>query len=147
VTQYTSYLITEDDILTQSGRDEAAVQAEADMAAAPTSGAESIEYAQDAGDMERSDLAVPAPSADGDASGGGSAGQVAVVGSRTFLNQDGVWTETTFDPSTMATTTVVFASDDYFALLDTHPDLAEAFALGDHVIAISAGTAYEVVPA
>jgi hypothetical protein len=46
----------------------------------------------------------------------------------------------------MTTTKVQFASDDYFALLDRYPDLAEAFALGDRVIAFSHGVAFEVTP-
>ena len=69
---------------------------------------------------------------------------MAVVGSRAFVNQDGVWIETTFDPSTMTTVKVQFGSDDYFALLAAHPELAEAFALGEQVIAFANGTAFEV---
>jgi hypothetical protein len=39
---------------------------------------------------------------------------------------------------------VEFASEEYFQLLAEHPDLAIAFALGERVIAISDGVAYEV---
>ncbi len=67
------------------------------------------------------------------------------VGSRAFVLQDGVWIETTFDPSTMETVQVEFLSDEYFALLESNPDLAEVFALGDQVIAFSDGVFYEVV--
>jgi hypothetical protein len=81
---------------------------------------------------------APAPS-------GEYADQVQVVGSRTFVLKDGVWIETTFDPSKMEATKVTFASDESFQLLADHPDLADAFALGEHVIAISDGVAYEVV--
>jgi hypothetical protein len=73
------------------------------------------------------------------------ADQVKIVGSRTFVLKDGVWIDTTFDPSKMETTKVTFLSDEYFQLLADHPDLADAFALGEHVIAISGGVAYEVV--
>jgi len=45
----------------------------------------------------------------------------------------------------METVQVEFLSDEYFALLASNPDLAEAFALGDQVIAFSDGTFYEVV--
>jgi hypothetical protein len=38
------------------------------------------------------------------------------------------------------------AGDAYFALLESVPALADAFALGDHVIFLSNGQAYEVVP-
>ncbi|MCC6791488.1 MAG: hypothetical protein IT336_07390 [Thermomicrobiales bacterium] len=44
----------------------------------------------------------------------------------------------------MTTIKVQFASEDYFTLLELRPDLAEAFALGDKVIAISNGQAFEV---
>ncbi len=78
--------------------------------------------------------------------GDGSGGAVRIVGHRTFLLQDGVWIETTFDPSSMTTIKVQFVSDDYFKLLELCPDLADAFALGDRVIAISNGIAFEVTP-
>ncbi|MBU2611390.1 MAG: hypothetical protein KJ606_10675, partial [Chloroflexi bacterium] len=46
---------------------------------------------------------------------------------------------------TMQTTKVAFISDDYFALADSRPELAAAFALGLRVIALSDSVAYEVV--
>jgi hypothetical protein len=47
----------------------------------------------------------------------------------------------------MTTVKIVFLSDEYFALLVEHPELAEALALGDAVIVIADGTFYEIVPA
>jgi hypothetical protein len=44
----------------------------------------------------------------------------------------------------METIKVQFGSDDYFKLLDLRPDLAEAFAIGNRVIALSQGIAFEV---
>jgi hypothetical protein len=38
----------------------------------------------------------------------------------------------------------VFLSDEYFALLDAQPTLTDYFALGDKVIVVIEGTAYEV---
>jgi Ca-activated chloride channel family protein len=146
VTPYTSYLITEDDILTSAGRDEVVAQEfeEAQSTQAPTSGGEAVSAAADAGALQDADMAAPTSfeSEGGDGSGGG--GAVKSIGSRAFVLQDGVWIETTFDPSTMETEKVEFASDEYFALLESNPDLAEAFALGEQVIAISDGVAYEV---
>ncbi len=81
------------------------------------------------------------------ASSGGARVEGNAIGSSAraaFVQQDGVWIQTTFNPDTMETEKVEFASDDYFALLERYPDLAGAFALGDRVIAISHGTAYEV---
>jgi Ca-activated chloride channel homolog len=139
VTPYTSYLITEDDILTQQGRDEAAQKESARIESAPTvtSGQDAVVQAGASNSMAEGDAAPAAPAEE-------YADAVQLVGSRSFVNQNGVWTETTFDPSTMQTIKVQFASDDYFKLLELRPDLAEAFAIGDHVIAISQGVAFEV---
>jgi hypothetical protein len=41
---------------------------------------------------------------------------------------------------------VPFLSPEYFTLIDAHPELASAFALGQEVIALSGGIAYQVVP-
>ncbi|MBA2276397.1 MAG: hypothetical protein H0W06_01425, partial [Chloroflexia bacterium] len=140
VTPYTSYLITEDDILTQDGRDAASQNTLREMEAqstAPASGAKAVDEAAASGNLADADVAQ-APSAEyGD--------QVRVVGSRAFVLQGDVWTETTYDPSTMTPTQVTFGSEAYFALIAEHPDLAEAFALGSRVIAVSDGQAYEVV--
>ncbi|MEA2594713.1 MAG: Ca-activated chloride channel [Thermomicrobiales bacterium] len=141
VTPYTSYLITEEDILTDEGR-AAAAQAAATATAGPSSGGEAVDEAEAVKALASSNNAAPAPEGDGD----GSGGAVRIVGNRTFLLQDGVWIETTFNPSTMTTIKVQFAGDDYFKLLDLRPDLAGAFSLGDRVIAISNGTAFEVTP-
>jgi Ca-activated chloride channel homolog len=138
VTPYTSYLITEDDILTETGRDRAAD--EVSTSAAPAeSGEAAVAQSQTTGGLADSDTAAPVSSEEG-----GDGNAIRVVGNRTFIQQEGVWTETTFDPDTMETVKVQFASDDYFALLDRYPDLADAFALGDQVIAISNGVAFEV---
>ncbi len=107
---------------------------------APSTGAVAVDRSQEeieSGGGSDGNAAGTAPSAE-------YADQVAVVGSRAFVNQDGVWIETTFDPSTMTTVKVQFGSDDYFALLAAHPELAEAFALGEQVIAFANGTAFEV---
>ena len=44
----------------------------------------------------------------------------------------------------MTTTEVAFASEAYFDLLEEHPELGPAFALGERVIVMSDGVAYEV---
>jgi hypothetical protein len=45
----------------------------------------------------------------------------------------------------MTTTKITFLSNDYFAFLKAHPDLAAALALGSRVIVAADGTFYEVV--
>jgi hypothetical protein len=59
---------------------------------------------------------------------------------------DNVWTDTRYDPD-LPTTKVAFLSEDYFALAAVHPDLAAALALGERVIVVWEGVAYEVVGA
>jgi Ca-activated chloride channel family protein len=143
VTPYTSYLITEDDILTQQGRDRVADE-EAAAAPAEVSGGEAVDKADAQSNLSASNQAAPT-AVPGDVAGGGNA--IKVVGSRTYVRQNGVWIDTAFDPSTMTTTKIVFLSDDYFAFLTAHPDLAGALALGDAVIVASGGAFYEIVPA
>ncbi len=58
-----------------------------------------------------------------------------------------MWIDTAFDPDIMQTVPVAFLSDDYFTLVASQPELADAFALGERVIALSDGVAYEVVSA
>jgi Ca-activated chloride channel family protein len=139
ITPYTSFLIDEDDILTEAGRDEA----EENFMAAPTEvpyGAPAAEEAEKEGDMQRADSV-----------GGGEtmpeeARQVVqLVGSKTFLLQDGVWMDTAFDPSQMTTVKVGFGTEDYFDLLEARPEWGAYFALGNRVIFIGEGTAYEIV--
>lgn len=142
VTPYTSYLITEEEILTQAGRAEAVTAAQERMmeTAAPVSGAEAVERADASNALAEAEVAAaPVANADG-------AEVVRVVGARAFVLREEVWTETTFDPSTMTATRVPFASEAYFRLLDEHPALAAPFALGQRVVAVADGQAYEVVP-
>ena len=87
--------------------------------------------------MAEAEAAAPAQFTEGDV-------ELRAIGDRAFLFKHGVWTETTFDADTMETVKVEFGSEEYFQLLAEHPDLAVAFALGERVIAISDGVAYEV---
>jgi Ca-activated chloride channel family protein len=143
VTPYTAYLITEDDVLTQAGRQELAAAEfdEAQKTAEPVSGSGAVDAAVSANSLQQSAQAAPAMiERDGEAA-------VRVIGSRAFVERGGVWIETTFDPSLMTATPIMFASDAYFALLDAHPEMSAAFALGERVIAQAGGTWYEVTSA
>ena len=90
--------------------------------------------------MQSADVAPQAP-----ASGENQGTAFRVIGPRTFVYQDGVWVDTTFDPDTMQRQALRFLSDDYFRLLDARPDLAAALALGDRVTVVVDGSAYQVV--
>ena len=142
VTPYTSYLVTEPMPLGFAEQERIAAEAmddaEGDMAA-PDSGQAAVEEAADQGDMLKAE--APAELR------GEAADIIRTVGARTFVYTEGLWVDTAFDPDSMETTKVAFLSDDYFELAAAVPELADAFALGSHVIALSDGIAYEVIPA
>lgn len=72
---------------------------------------------------------------------------IQTVERKTFLLQNGVWTDTTFQTDTMQTEKVEFLSDVYFALLDAHPEIAPYLAIGERLIVLLDGTAYEITSA
>lgn len=162
ITPYTSFLITEDDILSQQGLNRVVEEAQTEFEAArdDVTGAGAVDRSADIGRMAQSNAPAPMTAlptltaaggfgAPGDADEGAFDGiqpynPIQTVGDKTFLQLDGVWTDTTFEPDTMTTEKVEFLSDEYFALLDAHPELAEYFAVGERVIVVLDGTAYEV---
>ncbi|MBW4436391.1 MAG: VWA domain-containing protein [Pleurocapsa minor GSE-CHR-MK-17-07R] len=165
ITPYTSFLIDENDILTQSGRDRAVadLEAEAQTLANQSFGAAAVGAADIAAGLSEAAApimqiaATPSPMATMGAGGANATGNVdpgmppapqqnavQTVEGRTFVQQNGVWTDTTFEPDTMTTQKVVFLSDAYFDLLSEIPALAPFFAIGDQVIVVLDGVAYEV---
>ena len=141
VTPYTSYLVTDKAPLGEAEQQRLANETYGQMLAMPTaapSGQAAVQSAADAGAMQG---AAKAPELMGEAST-----TVRVLGPRTYVFTEGKWVDTAFDPEKMQTTKVDFLSKDYFTLIASHPELADAFALGDQVIALSDGVAYEVVP-
>jgi len=66
------------------------------------------------------------------------------VGSKTFFLREGVWTDAEFDPERMTPVRVQFGSDAYFDLLAARPEWGPYLALGDRVVFVAEGTAYEV---
>ncbi len=180
ITPYTSFLIDENDILSQEGRQRAeeAFAAEAEDLAAEASGAQAVAAADASSSLANAQAAPAAPQQPVGQAGGGGAfpapmatsspagamlppaepmdedGEVSTrmddstpiqfVNDKTFLLIDGVWTDTAFEPDTMETQKVVFLSDAYFDLLAQIPELADYFALGERVIVVYDGIAYEV---
>jgi Ca-activated chloride channel family protein len=142
VTPYTSYLVTEQAPLGEAEQQRLAEQqykAMSNAPAAPASGQEAVNKAADQGAL----AGAEAPAAPMEA----AADLVRVVGPRAFVFSNGAWTDTAFDPQKMPTTKLEFLSEDYFALAERRPDLAAAFALGEKVIALADGVAYEVTTA
>ena len=142
VTPYTSYLVTEIAPL-GAAEQERIVEEQLNLSMtatpAPVYGAEAVKEASDQGDLAGASSASAPPME--------AANTVRIVGSRAFVLSEGVWIDTGFDPDAMQTVPVAFLSDDYFELVAAQPELADAFALGERVIALSDGVAYEVVAA
>jgi hypothetical protein len=70
---------------------------------------------------------------------------VTAVGDKAFVLKDGIWTDTTFDPTVMTTTQLPFPSDLFLEFLGDRPDAGKYFALGERVIVVLDGVAYETV--
>ena len=144
ITPYTSFLIEEDDILSRAGRDRAVQQfaQEAEALARSYTGASAVDAAAAAQSLRGAAAPMAAPG------GYGGAYQpeetIRAVNDRTFILRDGVWTDTAYEPDSMQTVPVAFLSDAYFDLLDARPELADYFALGERVIVVLDGVAYEV---
>lgn len=165
ITPYTSFLITEDDIFTQTGVERAVEEAEsaASDLADVTSGASAVGAAEEAQSMTNADRAAPAPTSGGfgggDADDGyyegneappgqpGGPAPLQLVADRTFLYRDGTWIDTTYNADEMEVVEIEFLSDEYFDLLDADERVAQFYALGEHLIFVLDDTAYEIVSA
>jgi Ca-activated chloride channel family protein len=158
ITPYTSFLIEEDDIFSESGREAISREFGEELAAdaaAPSSGSAAVEKAVFQGGMAAAEAPLTSsvtlfPTSTG-ADGGVSKAEpravseiVKQVGSKTFVLRDDVWTDTSFDGSKMETVLVEFLSEEYFDLISETPVLGDYFALGERVIVVYDGTAYEV---
>ncbi len=167
ITPYTSFLVEEpEEALTRAGREvivEREVEAMRTATPLPSSGADAVDRSVASEALEQAEYAAPPqalPTAKGEAGAGGViAGDrdregvtsfepvVNTIADRAFVWRDGVWTDTTFDPSQMKTTRFSFASRNFLAFLAAHPEAAKFFALGERVIVIVDGLAYETTPA
>jgi Ca-activated chloride channel family protein len=154
VTPYTSFLINEEeDVLSRAGREKVVEQQVQKYAAPmPTAGAAAVQDSVAREALRSAQVAppaaLPAP-VPGLSQGEGAQPAVAPirqVGDKTFLLRDGVWTDTTFDPSRMQATRVSFGSDTYFDLLARQPEIGPYLALGDRVIVVIDGQPFEVAP-
>ncbi len=148
ITPYTSFLVEETEMaLREEGREEIARKVQVQATAVPAVGQNAVE--RSAGERTLSEAVAPAALSPG--LGGGATDEygyafspVKYVGDRTFILHDDVWTDTTFDPDKMTPVPVSFGSEDYFALIVARPEWGRYFALGDNVIVVLDGTAFEV---
>ncbi len=154
ITPYTSFLIQEEDIFTQTGvdllRDEA--QASMNMAFGQSAGAGAVDAAQAIGGARDAEAPAPMPTqvmlgghVGGEAVAVNTAEVIRQVRDKTFVFRDGTWIDTEYAADTMTPEQVVFLSDAYFDLVAQHTELGDYFALGEQVIVVLDGAVYQVV--
>lgn len=146
ITPYTSFLVEEPgNVLTTEGRQNAADEMTDYFQAAPMapSGEKAVEDAVMRQELEAAAAAptagaIPAP--DG---GQASASNVRYVGDKTFLCQANVCTDTAYIPDKMTAQTIIFMSEAYWQLTETHPELSTYFAVAEESYFVAPdGTAY-----
>ena len=156
ITPYTSFLVEEPELaLSQEGRAVIAAEEFAEAEAAPAaevSGERAVSKAVGQNALAEADMAAPPPAATAlpvdqgaDSQPDSFPGMVTAVGEKAFVFRDGIWTDTTFEPSTMTTTSLPFPSDKFFEFLGSQPQAGQYFALGSQVIVVIDGVAYETV--
>jgi Ca-activated chloride channel family protein len=149
ITPYTSYLIEEDDIFSQAGRNTILEEAEEAFAApAPASGGQAVDMAADQAAMAEAEapLAEPAKSVIGKDGEVRSVNEVVrAVGSKTFVYRDGVWIDTVYNADRQQPQQLGFADESYFKLLTAAPEIGQYLALGPRVLFVIDDLAYEVV--
>ena len=151
VTPYTSYLVTEQMPLGVENQADLAEEVYAEMEAAPMApshGREAVEKAAGEGALSQADVAPSVSNVDESGlniDGENPADQVRILGAKTFVRDSTMWLDTAYDPQTMDTQKVSFLSEQYFALAASRPEAGAALALGERVIVVIDGVAYEVV--
>ncbi|MFH1422123.1 MAG: hypothetical protein ABIH42_05365, partial [Planctomycetota bacterium] len=65
------------------------------------------------------------------------------VGEKTFYSTNGVWCDQEYNKE-MKTTKVKYMSDEYFELIAKSPKLAKFLSIGEKIIVVFEGTAYEI---
>jgi Ca-activated chloride channel family protein len=149
ITPYSSYLIEEDDIFTQTGRDMMFEESMESLSLpAEVSGEAAVDRAEGEAMMADSlaPLAMPMPTVIARDGRIISAEEVIqLVGSKTFIMRDGVWIDTAYDADSQTPQEIAFAGEVYFELLSAAPELGQYLALGPRVLVVHDGLVYEVV--
>ncbi len=149
ITPYTSFLVEEPEVaFTQQGRDEMiemAVEEAAQDAVAPRSGAAAVQKAVENMAFESASVAAPTPMERPVSGEETSTRAITAIGDKAFVLRNDVWTDTTFDPDTMNAAPLPFASTQFMDFIAQHPEAAKYFALGQQVIVVIGGQAYQSV--
>ena len=142
-TPYTSFLIDEtEDLARQPTPDQLASHAGGQ---GPTMAVPRIPWAMGSTGrtaVEQSIIQETLRTADRDLSPMGE--RIRVVGAKSFVWHNGVWTDTTYDPKKMTPQRIAFGSPSYFEILRQHVDWGPYLALGSRVILVIGDQAYEI---
>lgn len=148
ITPYTSFLIEEPSTaLSIEGREKAAEEFSAQMAenAVPAIGGSAIEDAdmrKDLGEADAAPLPSTSPASETD-DGTQETRYLRYVGDRTFLCKNGLCSDTTYIPEQMQPQEIVFMSEEYWTLLNEHPDWGIYFSVSESSIFVAEdGNAY-----
>lgn len=154
MTPYTSFLVLEDepprriagqprdrrfrhgqrsDVLTMPGKGTQPTPAPPRPMA--ESGRDAVKFAQKVQRMKDEEVAAPSRQDQ----------SVKHVGGKTFYLKDGVWVDSNYKEE-MKTEKVDYLSEEYFELTRKNPELGKYFAIGDKVIVVFQGKAYQVIP-
>jgi len=158
VTQYTSFLITEDDAgKNAAGRAGEALKEMAEEArqsggaAAPKPAEDTQGLSKDLEQKKKGDQSVDKLEAEGYAlrrkalDRGGKVVSMKSIGSKTFYQRGGVWTDGGYDEKDKdKIVKVKFLGEDYRKLIDDNPELAKYLAVGGNVIVCWNGRIYQV---
>jgi Ca-activated chloride channel family protein len=152
ITPYTSFLIEEDDILNQIGQPaaEEPMEAAIEALAAPTnvSGATAVDRAATESELMTADTqlveATRVVTEVLTENGVISQPVVQTVGGKTFFWRNNQWVDSTFNADGATPQVIPFASDAYFELLGARPELGQFLALGEQMILVVDGQAYQV---
>ena len=143
VTPYTSFLVDEEeDALSSRGREQAA-QRMADAQELGSGGARAPSAESGVQAVEKSiaqnalrEQAVEPPQHE----------LVRTIGSKAFVRRGEIWTDTIYDPQKFEPVKIAFGGGSYMQLLSTHPEWAPILALGDRVLLVWEGIAYQIEP-
>ena len=143
ITPYTSFLIEEEEIFSSEGREEAAENL-LQAYSGPASGADAVGKADSESSLREAESIPQAPLPEGglDESSGGRT--LMVVGAKTFFLLEGVWMDSLFNPEKMDPVLIEFSSTAYYEFLDARPGWGKYFALGEEVIFVEEGKAYQI---
>ena len=141
VTEYTSYLVEEPRALGYENQQDLANEAMKEYESMPSADVSGFGAVQRAADEGAFAAAEAAPEMMQEARQ-----TVKLVGNRTFVWQDEQWVDTMYDADSMKPKTISFLSDEYMQLLDTYPQAQQYLALGEQMILVLDGTAYQIVP-